>query len=458
MIVGVALFEQGKPLERAKGVCVTDGAEVQLQSVRELPKDVLWLTNLPWELHLAISPAKRALIKQEAFLGVPIASLLAELGCTHLELAEKARILATIADRVMRLAARTYGEQFLNLVQASDTLPAAIAKHFYPDSPPHDPPTEFMGDIRACTQDVVVLNRIAESSEVVTLRALTSTHAQAVLATPCPPPHVIPNFIDTAVDADASLAQATGEAGGNAPMLFGIDAITLPKRAKNSITLSPCRSMWGHTKRWLTGPELIALDAIGAAVQVHTVRLLAEDAEPLPAASQIPPLGLSGHLSISCSLLWQCHWLSMATDWLTSWHPPSSLWLRSTDRMRLYAMLAPLTAIKGLTIHQYGEGHVKVSGSEEALIDLIYEAPGRGLAPCPDLWALLPADSHDVLAWAPPSDLTTIQKHVLRTQRWPINDRIVLDEICELALDNEPQATALYRDLVRRLDVQNQPA
>lgn len=438
--VGVALFDLSKPLENTCGVCISRSHSTSVSSVKDLPTNHIWLTNLPWEAHVGLIVGKNNHIKADSYFGIAFSELIAELAASALPTLDQATILANHARRTVRIAMTLLGSALGERLLTTDNFPAAIAKHFYPEMPPLNPPSELMSEIRSSTQRTVILNRIdAKQKDIVTLRVAPRAHAQAILATPAPLPNIIPNYTDTTLEADASIAKLSSVINeSELPLLFGAESITLSKRAKSNVTLTACRSMWGQTKRWLTSIELVALDEIGTLVDINTMRVFDDPIKPSEVAAHFPradQIDDIGDMSLACALFWNCYWLSMATDWHPAWHPPSSLWLRSSDRMRLYAMLAPLFAIKNLVVHEYGEGVVKVSGSEDALLDLIHEAPLRGLMPCPDLWALIPEDVRATLPLPYINDYSF--KYACHLQRLSINDRWNAEEQIEALLCDE---------------------
>ncbi len=430
------------------GWCWAEGELTEFIGAKALDANVLWLTNLPWEYHVALGVSLYPHIKRHDFLPVPIERLTQELCIQPDNQNTYANAVSTLCARLIALGQRCYGTALLQQCLDQNTLAQAIA-HTLGWSAPVD---EHMvgGELH---RDIIWQNLTTHAllrhdvlrEDCVVLRAPFFAHAKHVLT--CPTPSVHEPWIEVQVDA-ADRQRYIRELDLPAVVEVHDCALTASWASLYDFSCTPHR--WARKRRWMSSIEVQFLAELGA---IEIGRIYIQPAGYICDAmvSSMPNAGDALALSISAGLLSHAHWLSTAIPLTHQFWPARAMWARSADRLLLASNVAALQSIRSLRIVAYGEGAVYISGPGEALSEAIRRAPLIGLAPTPSMWAA--TQDHAMIqeeTWLP-NQLSAYEKTAIRLSNRSIGDLLRLDAASIYSLTDEPSAIREIASILKDL-------
>ena len=401
-----------------------------------LRDDVLWLTNLPWEYHIALGCHGSPHIKRSDFLPVPLERLTQELNITPDDKALFGNAIAVIGSRLIVLAHQSYGKKVIDYCMRYNTIAQAIAHalgspQVTDDIQNHEVHSDIVWQNLA---PHAVLQHKVQRENCAVLRAPFFAHAQHVLT--CPLPSIAEEWIEIEVEPSQRLKYLRAE---ELPVIVEVLDVALTSSMSNLYDFSSTPHRWSRRRKWMCSTEVIFLADSGG---VEIGRMFIQPAGYVCDALtwSLPQAGAALALSLSAGLLAHAHWLSGAIPLTHRFWPARGMWLRTADRLKLAATLPALGGIKELQIIGYGEGAVSIFGSPDAIAEAIWRAPNIGLAPTSSTWAAT-TDRSAVQDpdWLPAS-ASPYEVAALRLSHRPIADILRLDAASIYSLTDEKSA------------------
>lgn len=444
------------------GWCWAENETTEFVGPKGLREDVLWLTNLPWEYHVALGANNFRHIKRIDFLPVPLDRLAQELNITPDMPEAYANAMGVLGQRLIMLGMRCYGERLLEQCLEQNTFAQAIA-HTLGFTTPTDP--SFLDVMAAPTSPQLDLSATAEvhrevwrnvapyaslrhdtpREDCAVLRAQWFEHASSVLA--CPLPTLHEPWVEIEVAAADRLRYLQSE---DLPALVEVLDVGLTSSWNALYDFSSTPHRWSRRRRWMCGMEVLFLTEIGA---VEIGRIFVQPAGYVCDAMSwsLPAAGDALTLSPSAGLLAHAHWLSGAIPLTHRFWPARSMWLRASDRLRLACMLPALQGIPTLKLVSYGEGALYVHGSEEAIAEAIRRAPQVGLLPTPSMWSR--TQNHTMTreeSWVPDT-FSPFAKAALRMSNRKLSDLLRLDAASIYSLTDESAAVREMASILKEV-------
>lgn len=449
--VGYAHWDYSADVPNAHSVggwCWAEGELSEFIGAKELDAEVLWLTNLPWEYHIALGVSHFPHVKRHDFLPVPIERLAQELGIKPDAPDVYANAMSALGARLIALGQRCYGKALLQQCLDQNTLAQAIA-HTLGWSAPSDQ-NMISGELHKeiIWQNLTthaLLRHDIQREDCVVLRAPFFTHAKHVLT--CPTPSVHEPWTEVHLGAADRLAYITQE---DLPAVVEVHDCALTSSWSSIYDFSSTPHRWSRRRRWMSSIEVQFLAELGA---VEIGRIFIQPAGYICDAmvSSMPNAGDALALSLSAGLLSHAHWLSTAIPLTHQFWPARAMWARSADRLRLASVMPALQAIRSLRIVAYGEGAVYISGPSEAIAEAVRRAPQVGLAPTPSTWSSTEDQSMiQEQTWLP-DDLSAYEKTAIRLSNRSIADLLRLDAASIYSLTDEPAAIREIASILKDL-------
>ena len=419
------------------GWCWAEGELSEFTGPKDLRQDVLWLTNLPWEYHIALGANLHQHIKRNDFLPVPLERLAQELSISPESQDLYANALSVIASRLIALGQRSYGAGLLRHCMEQNTLAQAIA-HAIGWTAPVEPlmqDNELHRDIiwRNLTPHAL-LRYDVQREDCAVLRAPWFEHAKHVLS--CPMPSVHEPWVEISVNEAHRLQYLQTE---DVPAVVEVFDAALTSSWLPLYDFSSTPHRWSRRRRWMSCTEVLFLAELGA-VEIGRIFIQPSGYVCDAMSWSLPNAGDALALSISAGLLAHAHWLSGAIPLTHRFWPIRAMWLRSADRLRLACILPALQGIPNLKLVGYGEGAVFLHGPQDAVTEAIRRAPHAGLSPTPSAWAMTNDRSMIQAADWIPKALSAYEKTALRLSHRPIGDLLRLDSASIYSLTDEQTA------------------
>lgn len=430
------------------GWCWAEGEVSEFIGAKALDPDVLWLTNLPWEYHVALGVSQHPHIKRHDFLPVPIERLAQELVITPDNPEVYANAMSALGARLIALGQRCYGKALLTQCLAQNTLAQAIA-HTLEWSMPDEELT-IKGELH---REIVwqnltthaLLRHDVQREDCVVLRAPFFTHARHVLS--CPTPSVHEPWVEVQVAAEDKLRYLQED---DLPAVVEVHDCALTSSWASIYDFSSTPHRWARRRRWMSSIEVQFLAELGA---VEIGRIFIQPGGYICDAmvSSMPNAGDALALSISAGLLSHAHWLSTAIPLTHEFWPARAMWTRSADRLRLASVMPALQSIRGLRIVSYGEGAVYISGPTDAIAEAVRRAPQVGLAPTSSIWSATEDQSMIQEDTWLPNDLSAYEKTAIRLSNRSIADLLRLDAASIFSLTDESAAIREIASILKDL-------
>ncbi len=449
--VGYAHWHYNTDIPNSNGVggwCWAEGELSEFSNALDLSKNVLWLTNLPWEFHIAIGAAQHKHIKRNDFLPVPLEKLAQELSISPLSQELYANALSVIGARIIALGQRCYGAGLLQQCLEQNTLSQAIA-HLMGWIPPQDArmiDEELHRDIiwRNLTPHALLRYDVPKADCAI-LRAPWFLHAKTVLSCPLPSVHEPWIEIDVPQTERLRYLQTT-----DVPAVVEIHDAAITSTWSSIYDFSASANRWSRKRRWMCSPEVLFLGELGS-LEIGRIFIQPTGYVCDAMAWSLPNAGDALALSISAGLLAHAHWLSGSVPLTHRFWPIRAMWLHSADRLRLACMLPALQGISGLKLVGYGEGSISVHGSSESIGEVIRRAPHAGISPTPSTWAMTEERAMIQQAgWIPPG-LSVYETTVLSLSNRPIGDLLRLDSASIHSLTDENAAIREIAGILKEL-------
>jgi hypothetical protein len=430
------------------GWCWSEGDLTEFVGAKELASDVLWLTNLPWEYHVALGIKDYPNIKRHDFLPVAIERLAQELNIQPDAQEVYANAMSALGARLIALGQRCYGKNLLQECLKQGTLAQAIA-HSIGWAAPTD---EGMIDEELHREIIwqnltthALLRHDVQREDCVVLRAPFFTHAKNVLA--CPTPSVHEPWLEIHLAQADRLRYIQQE---DLPAIVEVHDCALTSSWASLYDFSSTPHRWARRRRWMSSIEVQFLAELGA---VEIGRIYIQPAGYICDAtlSSMPNAGEALSLSMSAGLLSHAHWLSTAIPLTHRFWPARAMWARSADRLRLTSAVAALQSIRNLRIVSYGEGAVYISGPSDAVAQAISNAPHVGLAPTASTWAA--TSDHSMIkneTWLP-QDFSAYEKAAIRLSNCTIADLLRLDAASIYSLTDESAAIGEIASILKTI-------
>lgn len=352
---------------------ISGGQARRVQSIHDLPSDVIWLTNLTYSNFFRAGLQRHPNFRNDGWLRTLFNQLVAELGvdasCTPAD--TTVSTISTIAQRTVSVAQTNYGvtpkSKRLNedFATAMGIQRSAIPDMFY---------SHFDSVASHPSVSVIHSTNYGAGLPTVTARRNRLIHAREVMATPVP--------TDTGWELKKITAQERCD--------NWLESITTPFLVK--CTVSNVKPMiaevlsWGSGSRdvreWLTDIEWRVVRQHGE-VSVSAILINQNPAVTLPQARLLPSEPLS-ELSLTYGLIAEQIWTAI-TNKLTykgdvSRHTAAAAWLRAADRMIMFNYAQNLYG-RGLNVMSYGVGNVVLRYPENGLRRCLDIATDIGLMP-----------------------------------------------------------------------------
>lgn len=343
----------------------------RIQSIHELPSDVLWLTNLTYSNFYRAGLHRHPNFRNESWLRTLFNQLISELGIDLNNVSPDVSVstIAALAQRTISVAQEQYkvhpkrmrlNEDFAIAMNAPrSALPEVFYKHF---------------EAVAAHPSVSVIHETNYSVGLptVTVRRNRLIHAREILATPVP------------TDMGWELEPI---ANGNDQWLENINTPFLVRCSVKNVKPMVAEILsWGSGSRemreWLTDIEWRVVRQYGDVV-ISSALICKNAAAPLP-QSELLPNGALDELSFTYGLIAEQIWTAMTnkqyykTD--ISRYTAAAAWLRSADRMLMFDYAKKLYD-RGLDVMSYGVGNVVLRYPENGLRRTLNIATDIGLMP-----------------------------------------------------------------------------
>lgn len=347
------------------------GTGRRVQSIHELPNDVLWLTNLTYSNFYRVGLHRHPNFRNDGWLRTLFSQLMTELGIgKRLTPPDQAvSIISALTQRVVDIANIRHGvipnKSRLNedFADALNTPRCAVEDCFY----------EAVETI-ANHPSVCVIKRVNPDINLptLTLRRNRLRHAREVMATPVP------------ILGKWELENVDGKPGDD-QFLENIQNPFLVRCTLSSITpmVSEILSWGGGSKairEWMSDVEWRVIRQY-AKVSVKSVLHCTES------ATQIDPTllpdgdydGLSFTNGLVAEQLWTAFTIKQPYR-SEKRYSAAAAWLRSADRMIMFDVALKLYG-KGINVISYGVGNIVLRLPENSLLKTLDIAADTGLLP-----------------------------------------------------------------------------
>lgn len=345
----------------------------RVQSIHDLPTDVLWLTNLSYTNFFRAGLSRHPNFRAENWLRTTFQQLVAELGVdpTSTPIHTTAEVVSAIAHRVLRVAAEQY-----SVAPSSPTLNVDFAAAI--GAPRSSLPSNIAECFRPIAEHpfvkVIATTNYSAVSPTVTLRRNRLVHARQVLSTPVP--------VDTSWEFERTVPPDKNDRW--------LEDIKTPFLAR--CTVSNVKPMiaeilsWGSGSRnvrdWLTDIEWRIVRQYGD-VTVDAALVCKEPSITLAQCQRLPN---SAHAAMSFSSgliaeqIWTAMTLKQSVRGDDHRYTAAAAWLRSADRMIMFDYAQKLYA-RGINVMSYGAGNVVARYPEGGLRRVLDISTDVGLMP-----------------------------------------------------------------------------
>ncbi len=382
MRVGAVLFDASNVIVASDRTVVSldsawasigGGQARRVQSIHDLPSDVIWLTNLTYNNFFRAGLHRHPNFRNEGWLRTLFNQLVAELGIDLNCVSPSTTVstIAAIAQRTVTVAQSRYAvipknkrlnEDFAVAMGVPRSgLPDMFYSHF---------------DAVADHPSVSVIHGTNYGSALptVTVRRNRLRHARDVLETPVP--------TDSGWELERSVAPDR-----NDKWLESINTPFLVKCAVSNVKPMIAEVLsWGSGSRevreWLTDIEWRVVRQHGD-VAVSAALICKKPAAPLPQVKLLPD-GPLDELSFTYGLIAEQIWTAMTNKQHykgdISRYTAAAAWLRAADRMAMFDYAQKLYG-RGLNVMSYGVGNVVLRYPENGLRRTLDIATDIGLMP-----------------------------------------------------------------------------
>lgn len=352
---------------------ISGGQARKVQSIHDLPSDVLWLTNLNYNNFYRAGLHKHPSFRNEGWLRTLFNQLSSEVGVDNGRVSPDVTVstISAIAARAIDVSVKRYGvipkskrlnEDFsLAMKVQRSALPDDIYKFF--DSIADHP-----------SVSVINGNSYGSTLPTVTVRRNRLRHANDILSTPVPP------------DSGWEYEKIVGPKNGD-KWLENIDTSFLVKCTLTNINPMIAEILsWGSGSReireWLTDLEWRVVRRF-ADVSVNAALICRSRSQVLPQHQLLPKENideLSFTLGLVAEQVWTAMTIKQSYRGEALRYNAAAAWLRAADRMRMFDYAQKLYA-RGLNIMSYGVGNVVLRYPEGGLRKALDICLDTGLLP-----------------------------------------------------------------------------
>lgn len=382
MKVGAIIFDSahdllnpvGKSMTPASGwACVAGDAPTRVQSIHDLPQDILWVTNLPVSVLASTGLDRHPNFRSESWLKTPIKQLVTELGadCDTNPVDIGPMVISSVADRVMSASKALYGVEPKSPSLAQDYAKSLIRDHEVQDSDISKITDSIASHL---TVSVIRPDVISEPANSIMLRRNRLSHAQEILSTPIPIGGHWQQVNSAVVD-------------GNDSWLEEVDSPFIVKCAIRNMSPATAEVLsWGSgsssPRQWLTDIEWRTIRKF-AEIKIGSAFIYSCPAT-ISAFKGYLPIGHHAALSITNCLiaeqLWSSLMLRRAVHGSDNQFSISAAWLRSSERMIMFEYARRLYG-EGIDVMRYGNGNVIVNYRKGELHHVVDTATDMQLMP-----------------------------------------------------------------------------
>lgn len=340
----------------------------------QLPSDVVWYTNLPFNAWLKSNLAKHPNFRNSEWLRTPMLQLMDELGVDESSAtpAMAAEAMAALAWRICKYGKDEFGIVPTDRRKLSQDYTSTLATPTSRLSP-------MLYPLFAAAAQHPVVNVIRNTSfrsgyaQHVILRANRIQHARRVLATPLP--------------QDSGWESLDGiPPDGSDGFLDDIEHPFLVRCRVSDVKPVIAEMLsWGagarNSRDWLTDIEWRVVRQYGR-IEVQQV-LVNPSGTFLPPQADLIPRGYLSELSITHNLVAEQLWTSLTNSQMVRQEArftAAAAWLRSTDRMQMFDLAQKLNT-RGVDVISYGVGNVVCRYPENGLKRVLDIATDIGLMP-----------------------------------------------------------------------------
>lgn len=352
---------------------IKGGQARRIQTVHELPTDVIWITSLHDTDFYRAGLQRHPNFRNSGWLRSQLHQIAAELGVDMHNAPPDvtASTIAAVAHRTVDIARSRYGVDIKgNRLNDDFGVALGAPRSNLPDN--HYP--NFEQSAKHTTVTVIHTTNYNATANTVTVRRNRLRHAVEIMDTPVPP--------DTGWEHEKSLGKDRTD--------HWLESVTTPFMVQCSIkNIDPMIAeilSWGsgakNVREWLTDIEWRVVREHGD-ITVKSALICREPATRLSQASLLPNEPLA-ELSFTYGLIAEQIWTS-----LTSLQPyktgatrytAAAAWLRAADRMIMFDYAQKLYA-RNLNVGSYGVGNIVLKYPEGGLRRTLDISTDLGLMP-----------------------------------------------------------------------------
>lgn len=355
--------------------CVGGKEPFHFNSIKELPLDIIWWTNLTRAENWSFGKLKR--FKESSLFGIDLISLISENGLISDKRSESVKYWSEVFARSAEwLSFWSQKNNYIPWDWGEGTLADALKKRILKTDKPQDLMLE-MSLSKAYVEQIQceVKQSQLQGKRQITLSLPRLKHAQRILDSKYPKD-------DWSLLKENEWPRTTNERikwilGKNNPMLIEVDLISFKNLALEDSNQLTVGHLWlgkrGYRLNtqimepvWFTEQEVLALSKF-ANFEIITAYISSgweylENIKDLYNSDDGPLI----HWSVTRGLLATASWQALTspgrdpTNRKKGLHSPRAIWLRSMDRLSCFSAALVMQA-SGYDVLSYGNGQVKVA-------------------------------------------------------------------------------------------------
>lgn len=455
MRIGAILFDANNIKGGDQTLAAIDGAWASIEggkvkrinSVHDLPNDVIWLTNLDWVSMMASRLLQHAAFRPASWMRSTVARLTYELGVDEqsVDRACAVQVLSALASNVVKLAVTQHGAAMVHGRTLIDEL--AIAHQLPKPALPDMLHTAFA---TVATHSITrVIENVSVSNKLPQLRVGFNRvlYARRMLETPLPPDTGWEVVKDIPADKNDRWLESVTQ-----PFLVKVRISDMNQQIAEVTSFgSGSRTVreWITDLEWRELRKHCRMDVLAAYVCQHEPAIS-------PIAARLPQ-GPLDELSVSQGVLAENLWLTHCRPRSVErpggkdhYYSAAAAWLRSADRMALLSIAMKLRA-RGVGIISYSIGGLEISYVEADLVRVLGICAEHSLHPPRSL-----INQARRLHAAPPTRPATISDRglfpidsALRALTTPVDYRNLDDMLVSTELNDETKYVTLEQLIAR---------
>jgi len=330
----------------------------------DLPSDVIWVSNVDWNSAMQSGLISHPNIKISTFFRSDIKTLSREFGFNEDKNVEASQHFAEIFDRVVRLLIKHYNVTKLESTLKDSMRPTLLSPDRSKGKKNLDYAIESaMQTFQRCE------GRTPKGSKMLSFRFPRVEYARKLLEFPVPLGNwkQVRGQVITADDVSKKFAEK--------PVLCKISIRDIDPTVANLVSFSNGSK---EPRFWATSQEIYYLSKVSD-IEIQST-YVCEGYESPSAKRDVINEGKAGELSVSCGLIAENHWVSMASPYKGQFskiniYSDRATWMRAWDRMLCFVS-AKRFADAGFHISSYGTGSILVA-IPPSMLDYALEIAGE---------------------------------------------------------------------------------